>query len=348
MRIPGRRALAAALGTAAASIAVLAVAHGQPPEPAGAPGDLPGCIEPGPCVYVTPDPRTVQDEGTLYTFHGQRWRPGEVTASFSSFCPPDALCDSDSKSATVTADQQGRFTLAIRYHGPPEARTTPGLDGDPRDTRFTQRRDGRRVERDAFPPAPASTAGQRAEAGRLRHAVQRVHRALDRRESAAIRAIDRDMRIVSRCRLEESAGDLDSRSGEVISALTILAYNHAEFTAVRRALRIFAADLRRLNLQDPELRVAAHTWRRLIARPPGWSAKRVCAAKRRWQRDRYAYGKRPVSREDVDRLAFAHMVISSEAVAAGGARLRALGAGRLPSMRFGGYLVESGPHGLFG
>ena len=331
-------------GTAAVSITVLTGARGQEPPP---PDGLPGCIEPGPCVYVTPDPRTVQDDGTLYTFYGQRWQPGKVRASFSDYCPPDASCDNDSKSATVTADVQGRFTLTIRDQGPPEAWATPGLDGDPRDTWFIQFQNGRRVERDAFPPPPPSSPEQRAEAGRLRAAVQRVHRRLERRENAAIDAADRAFHVFKRCGPDER--DLDLRQSEVVSALFILTTSHAQFTAVRRPLRAFAADLRRLDLQDPELRAAADSWRRLIARPPGWSVKRACADSRRWRRDRYAYRKRPVSMEDVDRLAFAHAVSSSEAIAAGGARLRALGAGRLPSWRFGGYLIQSGDlHGLFG
>jgi hypothetical protein len=313
------------------SAAPLDASRGQEP-----PAPLPGCVERGPCVYVTPDPRTVQTVGMTYTFDGQRWAPGPVRVTFSEFCPPDVTCDNGSEELSVVADAQGRFTLALRYE--------PGV-GDPRDASFEQGRGMSIVRRDAFPPPPPSTPEQRAEAAGIAAAIRTAKRRLDRVAVRARLAERRAFRRLERCKPQNIELRISSRKAEVLGVLGRLPLDRVTFAIEGPALRAFAADLARLDLEDPELRAAADAWRRHIASPNRWSERRACEAMRRWARTGYRWSARPVDADAdvIERNELFAAIDADPAIAAGAARLRALGAGQRRALQFAGALLTHEP-----
>lgn len=313
------------------------------------PAAPPGCIEPKPCVYVSPDPRVRPEVGTVYTFAGQGWRRGRVRVSFSEFCPPDSTCDDpDSSTKTVTADARGRFAFELRNDGGPVATMRRGPSGDPRGVDFEQRRGRRTVRRDAFPPPPPSTPAQRAEAQAVVGAVDRVHRALERREDAAFRASGETFRALKRCLPGGGSAYATYARASVIDALFTLAVDRGTYAVVDAELRAFGSQLAALGLTDPELAAAAGAWSAAVERPRPWTVERACEEHRRWRKAGYPADQRPVDPEEIEELVFGYVAVSSEPIAAGGARLRALRGGRVASKRFGGGLLEGDDNGLFG
>ena len=307
------------------------------------------CVEPAPCVYVTPDPAVEKTVGTVYEFPGQGWRAGSrVWAEFASFCPPDAFCDSDYRVRRFRADGDGRFVFRLRYSprrgGPLPEPWAHGGDHEFELATFSQRR-GRRasVTRDAIPPPPPSTPAERAEAGALAEAVQRAHRALERREGAASRALERSLRAERKCdALIEYAQGRNERLGRVSSALFILFQDKATLSAVRRQLEAFAVELASLSLSDPVLRAGAEAWIAAIRRERAWPRKSLCTLLRRWRRADWAPHARPVDPAAVGRISFTSEILDSEALDAAERRMRALAAGRRNAERFGGGLYEGG------
>lgn len=313
------------------------------------PAAPPGCVEPKPCVYVSPDPRVGPEVGTVYTFAGQGWRRGRVRVTFGEFCPPDSTCDVGSTTKTIATDGRGRFTFRLRYDGGPVAMMRRGPSGDPQGVDFEQRRGRRTVRRDAFPPPPPSTPAQRTEAQAVVRVVARAHRALERREEAAFRASDETFRAVKRCLPGGGSAYATEARGAVIDALFALALDRGTYAVVDTELRAFGRELAALGLTDPELATAAGAWSAAVEAPRPWTVERACAEHRRWRRAGYPADRRPVDPERLSELQFESVVLLSEPIAAGGARLRALRGGRVPSERFGGGLLERGElEGFFG
>lgn len=127
----------------------------------------------------------------------------------------------------------------------------------------------------------------------------------------------------------------------------MLTVDDATYGAVRRQLRAFARDLRRLGVRDPTLRAAADTWSALITGRERWTLERACGALRRWHTTGYDPARRPIDPDTA--ITFELLVTDNAVLNAGGARLRALGVGRTTALRFAGGLLERGAlEGIFG
>lgn len=151
------------------------------------PGGLPDCERASPCVYVAPDPLFF-GYGTSFTFAGQGWKPGNVQVSYTEECGPE--CEPALVRFRAAVDEQGRFAFALEQ---------ADGGGQPLTVRVAQRQDGELVRRRATPVPTRPSARQRQEGRSLARAVQRVHRALERRETAALRASDKRFRALERC-----------------------------------------------------------------------------------------------------------------------------------------------------
>lgn len=315
---------------------------------------MPGCIEPPPCVYVSPDVEPKLELGTVYVFHGQGWRPrGRVVASFTEFCPLDAFCDNNLVERRFRADSKGRFTFRLLFDFRRARLPAPsGIGGDHNDDSLVDFEQQRRrrgkvwtVRRDAIGIPPPSTPEQRAEAAALAGAVGRATKALAKRERAADQAVQRQFRAIKRrCgRLWNESGDGSwRRRGEVANLLYILHQHKVEFAAVRNELRAFADDLERLAVTDPVLRAGADTWIEAIRRPGRWPKERFCDTLRRWKAANWSRAARPIEPKDAEARLFANDIVTSKSLQAAEARMRALAAGRQPAQLFGGDLLEAG------
>src|SRR5688500_13462339 len=72
------------------------------------------CVDPPPCVYVTPDPERFRWPGAVFTYQGRGWRPGvAVDAQHGRFCPPPLTCPGAAR-VELRADAQGRFVFRLR------------------------------------------------------------------------------------------------------------------------------------------------------------------------------------------------------------------------------------------
>lgn len=327
--------------------AVVFVALALPPPASAQEAPPDSCVEPAPCVYVTPDPELDPVVDELYVFHGRGWRPrGRVEASLGEFCPPGAFCDNNLITRRFRADGRGRFTFRLLYHWRRRPVLKPSaVGGDDHDgpiAHFSQRRRrGSRVwkiTRDAIPIPPISTPEERAEAAAVAAATLRAARALDRRERAASQASDRLFR-----RQKRACGDLSEsmppRAWRVESALTILDQDRTEVAVIRRELAAFAAELERLALRDPVLRAAAGAWIAAVRRTGRYPAEDSCTLLRRWARTGYARDARPIP-PGASKQTLSWEIYDSEALDVAERRMRALGAGQTNALRFGGGLLE--------
>jgi hypothetical protein len=314
---------------------------------------VPKCVEPAPCVYVTPDPDVVKEVEAPYLFQGQGWRPrAVVTITFDEFCPPNATCDNGSETVRVRPDQHGKFTFTIRYGGRVGGLPRPAASGHPIGVRFEQRRGRGNVTRDALAVPPPSTPAERIEARAVARAVQRAHVALEKKEDAAFARFRGAVKAMRRCRGEGNGTLPPDYILDVDDAMSHLLLDYAEHAAVDGELRRFADDLERLQIQEPTLRAAADVWIAAIRRPRPWTVKRTCEEWARWRAAGYPRDRPPLdpSEEAVGAQSFGSTIAFSEPIKAGGRRLRALGAGRRSGLRFAGELIFAASEfdGMFG
>src|SRR5688572_21558637 len=74
------------------------------------------CHEPGPCVYVTPDPMVVREPGTVFVYRGREWpRRARIEASYGSYCAPRTDCAGVGLGTSLRTDAKGRFIFRLRY-----------------------------------------------------------------------------------------------------------------------------------------------------------------------------------------------------------------------------------------
>ncbi|MDA0172153.1 hypothetical protein OJ998_23825 [Solirubrobacter taibaiensis] len=302
------------------------------------------CVDPAPCVYVSPDPAKVKRPGTIYVYRGRGWRPNRtVAAGYGSYCPPSAsACAGVGLSSSFKADRRGRFTFRLRHGNrlPADVPRPAGAGGEADTIEFSQWTGrpfrSRSISRDATPVPPPSTPAQRVEARAVAASFARTARALDAAERPVNRSMDRYQQGLRQCR-DQLQGTAD---GRVVASLIGLAFDGALYAPVKPQLDALAGELERLALADPVLRAGADAWIAAVRRPRPWPDPDLCTVMQRWSETGFDLAQAPVPPDAGDRLELLTEIATTPAIADAAARLRALGAGRVAEASFAGDLLD--------
>jgi hypothetical protein len=331
------------------SLLVLLPACGSAEHPSGRPAAArAGCIDPAPCVYVSPDPRKVTRPGTVYVYRGRGWRPNRpVDAEYGSYCPPRAsACAGVGLGTRFRTDRRGRFTFRLR-HGNLLPRRVPrpaGAGGEADTIRFVQwsGREGRsrRIERDAIPKPPRSTPAQREEARVIARSFARAARALDAAEQSVQRSVAGYDHQLRQCRDQLRRFEQGTRRWHVVTALTSLAFEGALLVPVKPQLDMLAAELEGIAARDAVLRAGTDAWVAAIRRPRPWPEPDLCTVMGQWSKTGFDLDHAPVHPNAGYRQRLATELIYNPAVEDAAARLRALGGGRAAEDAFAGGLFD--------
>ena len=306
------------------------------------------CVDPPPCVYVTPDPEVVRAPGTIYVYRGRGWQPGaRVTASYGSYCDPKFdLCAGVGLSRSFRANPQGRFIFRLRYGNNVKLGTPQpaGAGSEQESIRFFSDsladEDPEGFGRDAIPPPPPSTPEQRAEALAVRDAVERATRAIAPTDDAVAESMRRYEDNISGCQKDLSRFEDRSARGRTVSVLIGLAFDGAMIAPVLPQLEAFARELEALTLTDPVLRAGADAWIAAVRRPRPWPSPDLCTVMRRWKQTGFDLARAPADRRWGDGAELGEEVTTQPAIRAASTHLRGLGAGRSAEERFRGELVD--------
>ena len=306
-----------------------------------------GCIDPPPCVYVTPDPAQAAEPGTVFVFHGREWRPRtRITADYGEYCAPTASgCEDEGAATTFRAGRDGRFTFRLVFAEklPPGTPRPAGAGGGQDSIRFSGRGlDTRRaVRRDAILPPPPTTPGQRADVDAVVPVVRRAATSIfPSRRAAVRRSMARYERQLRRCDKDLSRFEDGSERDRVIGVLRGLAFDAASLKPVLPQLRRFANGLEQAAVIDPVLRAGADAWIAAIRRQRPWPEPDLCSVVARWKATGFDLAQAPVDHRTRDPLELRDEIELSAAIRDGARRLRALGAGRKVQLFFGGDLVD--------
>ena len=321
-------------------------AEGSRGRPAAAAGT--GCVDPAPCVYVSPDPASVKRPGTVYVYRGRGWRPNRpVQAEYGSYCSPRAsACAGVGLSSRFRTDRRGRFTFRLRHGNllPPRVPRPAGAGGEADTIQFVQwsgrEYQSRRIARDATPKPPPSTPAQRAEARLIARSFARAGRALDAAERLVQRSAARYDRQLRQCRHHLSRFEARSPRGRVVSSLIGLAFEGSLLVPVKPQLDALAAELERIEAKDAALRAGTDAWVAALRRPRPWPDPDLCTVMERWSQTGFDLDQAPVDPDAGYRFELATELDSARAVAKAAARLRALGAGRAAEEAFAGGLLD--------
>jgi hypothetical protein len=304
-----------------------------------------GCIERAPCVYVSPDPAQVTKPGTIYVYRGRGWRPKrEVQVGYPAYCPPGAkACEDEGLSSRLRTDRRGRFTFRLRLGTrlPSDVPRPAGAGGVNDTIQFVQWSGrpalSRLVTRDALPTPPPSTPAQRTEAKAVAAAFARTARALDAKERAINRSMERYELQLRQCRhlLQDPAAN-----GNVVDTLRGLAFEGALLVPVKPHLDALAATLERLTLQDPTLKAGRDAWVAILRSPRLWPAPDLCTVMQRWSETGFDLAHAPVPADVGDLLELTFEIELNAAIQSAGPRLRALHAGRRAAELFRGELLD--------
>jgi hypothetical protein len=307
-----------------------------------------GCIDPAPCVYVTPDPAKVTRPGTVYVYRGRGWRPNQpVHAEYGSYCSPRASgCAGVGLSSRFRTNRRGGFTFRLRHGNllPPRVRRPAGAGGEADTILFVQwsgrEHRSRRIERDAIPKPPRSTPAQREEARVIARSFARAGRALDAAAKSVQRSAARYDNQLRRCQHHLSRFDGQSPRARVVSSLIGLAFEASLLVPVKPQLDALAAELEGIETQDAVLRAGRDAWVVALRRPRPWPAPDLCTVMEQWSATGFDLDRAPVHPDVGDRLELSTELAASPAVADAAARLRALGAGRAAEETFAGGLID--------
>lgn len=306
-----------------------------------------GCIDPPPCVYVTPDPAQAAEPGTVFVFHGREWRPRtRIRADYGEFCAPTATgCEDEGAATTFRAGRDGRFTFRLVFAEelPPSTPRPAGAGGSQDTIRFSGRGldTKRTARRDAILPPPPVTPEQRADVDAIVPLVRRAATSIFPPRTAAVRrSMARYERQLRRCDKDLTRFREGSDRDRVIGSLRGLAFDAASLEPILPQLRRFADGLERAAISDPVVRAGGEAWIAAIRRPRPWPEPDLCSAVARWKATGFDLARAPVDHRTRDPLELQDEVELSPAIRDGARRLRALGAGRKIQLFFGGDLVD--------